>query len=77
MTGWDQDTVNNMRLKNQWKMNMQNKLPDIMRDINTVAVDERENGQVDAREFMRILETRIRSSETQKQAKEGLVDYIL
>ena len=42
MAGWDQDTINNLRLKNQWKMNMQNKLPDIMRDINTV--DDRENG---------------------------------
>jgi len=43
-------------------MNMQNKLPDILRDISIV--DDKENGQVDAREFMRILETRLRSSET-------------
>lgn len=43
-------------------MNMQNKLADIMRDISIV--DDKENGQVDAREFMRILETRLRSSET-------------
>jgi hypothetical protein len=41
---------------------MQNKLADIMRDISIV--DDKENGQVDAREFMRILETRLRSSET-------------
>jgi len=43
---------------------MQNKLSDIMRDVANV--DGVENGQVEARDFMRILETRLRSSETQK-----------
>jgi len=64
-----------MRLRNQWKMNIQNKLADIMRDVSIV--DGVSGGMVEAREFMRILETRLRSSETQKQSKEGLVDYVI
>jgi len=46
-----------------------------MRDLSTI--DDKKTNQVDAREFMRVLETRLRSSENQKQSKEGLVDYVI
>jgi hypothetical protein len=61
MSGWDQDSLNKLRIKNQWKLNFQSKITDIMRDV--MNLDDKKTEQVDAREFMRILETRIRSSE--------------
>lgn len=48
---------------------------DITRDC--IAMDEKKDGQVDARDFMRVLETRVKSSEVQKAHKELLVDYVL
>jgi hypothetical protein len=55
-------------MQNQWKLNMKSKLGDIMRDLT--AMDDKKAMQVDPREFMRVLETRLRSSEPQKAYKE-------
>jgi len=54
---------------------MKNHLSDIMRDCS--GMDEKKTSQVDPREFMRVLETRLRSTEPQKMYKEQLVDYVL
>lgn len=48
---------------------------DIMRDLT--AFDKEKTNEVDPREFMRILEVRLRSSEPQKVHKDKLVDYVL
>ena len=54
---------------------MQSHLGDIMRDLT--AMDDKKSMQVDPREFMRVLETRLRSTEPQKMYKEQLIDYVL
>jgi len=64
----DADQINQFRMQNQWKLNMKSHLGDIMRDLT--AMDDKKQMQVDPREFMRVLETRLRSSEPQKQYKE-------
>jgi hypothetical protein len=62
-------------MQNQWKLNLQSKLKDIMRDV--LAVDNKGTEEVDARDFMRILEVRLNGSHEQKANKEQLVDYVL
>ena len=62
-------------MANQWKLNMQSHLTDIMRDCTNI--DEKRSNEIDPREFMRVLENRLRSSEPQKHCKEFLVDYVL
>lgn len=57
-----------MRMQNQWKLNLQSKLKDIMRDV--IAVDDKATEQVDARDFMRILEVRLNGTNAQKENKE-------
>ena len=69
------ESLDRLRLTNQWKLNMQNRLADIMRDCSNI--DDKKSNEIDPREFMRVLETRLRSSEPQKHCKEFLVDYVL
>jgi hypothetical protein len=60
--------MNSLRMQNQWKLNMQGKLKDIMRDA--MAVDDKGTEKVDARDFMRILEVRLNGTIPQKANKE-------
>ena len=46
-----------------------------MRDV--MNIDDKGTEKVDAREFMRVLEVRLKGSNEQKANKEQLVDYIL
>lgn len=69
------EALEQLRMQNQWKLNLKSHLGDIMRDLSIV--DDKKAFQVDPREFMRILETRLRSTEPQKMYKEQLVDYVL
>lgn len=46
-----------------------------MRDV--VNIDDKGTNQVDARDFMRVLEVRLNGSNEQKASKEQLVDYVL
>ena len=55
------EALDQLRMQNQWKLNMQNNLGDIMRDVTTM--DDKKTDLVDPREFMRVLESRLRSSE--------------
>jgi hypothetical protein len=75
LAGLAPEALASLRMKNQWKMNLQNNMADILRDVSSV--DDKKADQVDPRDFMRILETRLRSSENQKACKEQLVDYVL
>ena len=64
----DGEALNALRMQNQWKLNLQSKLGDIMRDV--LAVDEKGTDSVDARDFMRILEVRLNGTIPQKANKE-------
>lgn len=46
-----------------------------MRDV--ISIDDKNTDQVDAREFMRVLEARLDGTTAQKANKETLVDYVL
>lgn len=64
----DGESINALRMQNQWKLNLQSKLKDIMRDV--MAVDDKGTEKVDARDFMRILEVRLNGTIPQKANKE-------
>ena len=69
------ESLEHLRMQNQWKLNMKSYMHDIMRDV--IEMDKEKTNQVDPREFMRVLENRLRSTEPQKVHKEKLVDYVL
>ena len=69
------ESLEHLRMQNQWKLNMKSYMNDIMRDV--IEMDKEKTNQVDPRDFMRVLENRLRSTEPQKVHKEKLVDYVL
>ena len=75
LTSMTPQHLDRLRIRNKWRACIQNNLQNITKDL--LVLDSEKTYQAEPRDFMKVLEKRVIITETMKQQREELHEYLL